>query len=185
VKLSLTAKLLFGTGLVLVLVFFAALVDLGFNAGKVLRGVDVDGFDIGGMTFEEAEAALDERGTEMQVTPMIFTTEGFACTFSPGRIGWGPQPRDTALAGMAIGRDGSIVSDAKDRLRSWFGGGTSIDWAGKPDSAQMGRELARCQKNAEGLGLTIDLPKLRFLIKKTIVTWPRNPTGIGIPLESS
>ena len=184
-KLSLAAKVMFGLGLALVLLLYAALVDLGVNAGKVLRGVNVAGFNIGGMTFEEAEAALDERGTEMQETPMIFTTEGFACTFSPGRIGWGPQPRDTALMGMSIGREGGLISEAKDRLRSWFGGGTRIEWAGKPDPARIGRELARCQRNAEALGLSIDLPKLRFLVKRTIVTWPRVATGVAIPMEDA
>jgi hypothetical protein len=183
VKLSWPTKVLFGVGLVLALIVYAGLVDLGINAGKVLRGVTVQGFDIGGLTFEQAEAALDERGTEMEETPMVFTTEGFECDFTPAQVGWGPQPRDTALMGMSVGRDGGLLESAGDRLRSWFGSGTDIQWAGKPNAARMGSELSRCQRNAEALGLSINLPKLRFLIKRTIVTWPREP--VPIPLEAA
>jgi hypothetical protein len=185
VKLSLPAKVLFGAGLVLTLLVYAVVVDLGANAGKVLRGVSVQGYDVGGLTFEEAEAALDEHGTELQETPMIFTTEGFQCAFAPKRIGWGPQPRDTALNAMAIGREGGLFDEAGDRLRSWFGGGTEIEWAGKPDAGRMGRELSLCQRQAEALGLSIDLGKLRYLIKQTIVEWPRAATGVPIPMESA
>jgi hypothetical protein len=46
----------------------------------------------------------------------------------------------------------------------------------------MGRELARCQRNAQALGLTVDLPKLRFLVKREIVKWPRTEVGVPIPL---
>lgn len=158
---------------------YALLLEFAINAGRVHRGVSVEGYEIGGLNYAEAEAALNERGSEMKLGPMIFTTEGFDCRFTPEDIGWGPQPSDTADAAMEVGRRGGVLDALAERLEAWTEGVT-IEWAGSPDAAKVGRELNRCEEQAAGLGLEIDRPRLRYAIKKGIVTWPRGP--VPIPL---
>lgn len=161
------------------LVAYALLLEFAINAGHVHRGVVVQSYDIGGLNYAEAAAALNQRGTEMKLEPMIFTAEGFDCRFTPEDIGWGPQPSDTADAAMEVGRRGGVLDALRERMEAWTKGVT-IEWAGSPDPAKVGRELNRCEKQAAGLGLEIDRPRLRYAIKKTIVTWPRSP--VPIPL---
>ena len=161
------------------LIAYGLLLEFAINAGRVHRGVSVEGFDIGGLNYAEAAAALNERGTAMKLAPMIFTTEGFDCRFTPEDIGWGPQPADTADTAMEVGRDDGVLDALQERMKAWTEGVTIV-WAGSPDTARVGRELNRCEKQAAGLGLEIDRPKLRFAIKQTIVTWPREP--VPIPL---
>lgn len=171
-----TLVVLFG---VVAIVAYAVLVEFAVNAGRVHRGVDVQGYDIGGLNYTEAVAALSERGIEMKLAPMIFTTEGFDCRFTPARIGWGPQPSDTADGAMEVGRSGFALEDLRERLRAWTEG-VSIEWADAPDAAKVDRQLNRCEEQAAGLGLEIDRPKLRYAIRRAIVTWPREI--VTIPL---
>lgn len=171
-----TVVIVFG---VVTVIAYVLLLEFAINAGRVHRGVDVEGFAVGGLNYAEAAAALEDRGTAMKLAPMIFTTEGFDCRFTPEDIGWGPQPADTADAAMEVGRDGGVLDALRERMKAWTDG-VRVEWAGSPDTAKVGRELNRCEKLAAGLGLEIDRPKLRYAIKKTIVTWPRNP--VPIPL---
>lgn len=158
---------------------YLLLLEFAINAGRVHRGVSVEGFEVGGLNRTEAEAALDKRGEEMKASPMIFTTEGFDCRFTPAHVGWGPQEFETTNAAMAVGRDGSWTTALGDRFEAWTEG-IEVNWADSPDAAKVGRELNRCDEQAEGLGLEIDRARLRYEIRKAIVTWPREP--VPIPL---
>lgn len=173
------------TVLVLVLLVgtaaYGLLIEFAINAGRVHRGVDVRGLDIGGLNPAEAQEVLEKRGTEMKVSPIIFTTEGFDCRFTPEQLGWGPQAFDTTRAAMAVGRDGSIFDALQERFRAWTAGIT-IDWQGSPVRGRIRRELDRCDQRSEGLGLEVDRRRLRREIKEAIVTWPRFP--FPIPLEA-
>ncbi len=167
--------------LIVAAVAYLVLLDLAVNAGRVHRGVSVGGLDIGGLNRTEAEAALAARGEEMKETPMIFTSEGFDCRFTPEHVGWGPQEFETADAAMAVGREGSWLEAAGDRIEAWTDG-IDVDWADAPDPAKVGRELNRCEDLAAAMGVTIDRARLRYKIKRAVVTWPRRP--FRIPLES-
>jgi hypothetical protein len=158
---------------------YVLLLEFAINAGRVHRGVSVQGYDVGGLNYTEAVEELSARGTELKVAPMIFTTEGFDCRFTPAHIGWGPQPSDTADDAMEVGRRGGVLEALGERWSAWTDGVT-VEWAGSPDAAKVGRELNRCEEQAAGLGLEIDRPKLRYAIKRAIVMWPRQP--VPIPL---
>ena len=183
-KVSARAKVVGAIFLVLGLFAYLLLVELAVNAGKVHHGVSVEGFDIGGLSRADAEAALNERGEEMQQEPMLFVAEGFDCRFTPAMVGWGPQEFETADAAMRVGRDGGFVPALSDRWTAWTSG-VEIEWTDKPNPGLMGRELARCDRTAAGLGYTIDRPRLRFLVKQTITTWPREPVEIPLLDEGS
>ncbi len=165
---------------VVAVVAYGLIVEFAVNAGRVHRGVSVQGFDIGGLNPAEAEEALKERGDKMKLAPMIFTTEGFDCRFTPQQVGWGPQAFDTAAAAMDIGRKGSVVDVLGERWRAWTQGVT-IRWAGRQDPVRVKRELDRCEELATALGVEIDRPRLRYKIKRAIVTWPRR--AFVIPLQ--
>lgn len=171
------------TVLVLVLVAglaaYALLVEFAVNAGRIHHGVDVQGVDVGGLNHAEAQAVLEERGDEMKSSPIVFTIEGFDCRFTPADLGWGPQAFDTAAAAMEVGREGGPWKALRDRLRAW-GDGVTIDWAGSTDPARVGRRLNRCERLAESRGVDIDRPRLRYLIKRAVVSWPRDPYPLPV-----
>jgi len=179
-KLSARAKLIGGLFVVAALLAYAALVEVAINAGKVHHGVSVQGFDIGGLSRADAESALGERGEEMQEEPMLFVAEGFDCRFTPAMVGWGPQEFETAEAAMQVGRGQGLLDSLKERWTAWTSG-VDITWSDRPNARLMGRQLARCEKTARGLGYALDRPRLRFLVKRAITTWPREP--VEIPLE--
>lgn len=158
---------------------YALLLEFAINAGRVHRGVTVEGYDVGGLNYAEAVESLSRRGRKLKVTPMIFTTEGFDCRFTPADIGWGPQPSDTADAAMEVGRTGGVVDALRERIRAWTDG-VAIDWGGSPDAAKVERELDRCDEHAAALALEIDRAKLRQAIENGIVTWPRHPFPIPL-----
>lgn len=160
---------------------YIVIVELAISAGQVHHGVNVNGFDIAGLNRQEAADALQERGDLMKATPLIFTSEGFECRFTPEEVGWGPQPADTAEAAMQVGRGGSLSDALAERWRAWTSGVT-IDWQGSQDPARVGRELNRCERIAERVGVEIDRPRLRYLIKLNLVRWPRAP--VEIPLAN-
>lgn len=161
---------------------YALVVDLGMSAGQIHAGVTVRGLDVGGLTEAEAAALLEERGHLLQQTPIVFSTEGFDCRFVPAELGWGPQPFDTARSAMAVGRSGGWTQALADRWRAWTGG-VDVPWAGSPDPGKVGRFLNQCEELAEGLGLELDRGRTRFLIRRTIETWPRAQI-LDLPVSS-
>lgn len=179
-----SVKIVLVVVLIAALAAYALLVEFAVNAGRVHRGVDVQGLDIGGLNHSEAQRLLAERGEQMKVSPMIFTTEGFDCRFTPEDVGWGPQAFDTAAAAMEIGRTGGLLGALGERFRAWTQGVT-IDWAGAPRPALVGRELNRCERLAGRLGVEIDRPRLRHRIKRAIVTWPREIFTIPVADQGS
>ena len=180
-RINPSTKAVFAIVLLIAATAYVVVVEVAVSAGRVHHGVDVRGFDIGGLNHQEAIDALRRRGDEMKASPMVFTAEGFECSFTPDEIGWGPQPADTAAAAMAVGRDDLPFGALGDRWRAWTSG-VSIDWQGRTDPARVGRELNRCEKASEEVGVEIDRARLRYLIKQTVDQWPREP--IEVPLES-
>lgn len=178
-KLTGTARLVGLVALLIGLLGYLFLIDLGVNAGRVHRGVSVQGIDIGGQTFVEAQETLAARGEELKDTPVIFGAEGFDCRFIPGRIGWGPQPHDTAESAMDIGRPIASVTSVAERIEAWFEG-VEVEWADHADPESVNRLVDECDKNARALGLQLDRVRLRSEIDRAIVTWPR-PAPYPVP----
>lgn len=178
--LSRTAKALLAVGLVLSLVLYLILLDVGISAGRIHHGVSVQGFDIGGLATTEAIEELAERGQELRYEPVIFTHEGFDCRFVPDELGWTPQQAETAAVAEDVGRANAPFGALADRARAWFGG-VDVEWTAKPKRSEMRELIDECERQAEGLGLTLDRFKLRKRIRRAIVTYPREM--FAIPLE--
>jgi hypothetical protein len=180
-QLSPVMKIVLALVLVMAGAAYLLLLEFAVNAGRVHRGVSVRGVDVGGLNSVEAEEVLRERGKEMKSTPLLFTTEGFDCRFTPRAVGWGPQPFDTTSVAMAVGRDGSIVEALRDRWRAWTEG-IDVSWAGDSDPAKVERELDRCEELAGSLGVQIDRDRLRHHVESAVERWPREP--LTLPLRA-
>lgn len=177
---SLRARLVLALVSLVALAGYLVLADLGMHAGRVHRGVSVAGFDIGGLTEIEAFEALSERQELLEETPVIFIAEGFDCRALPTDLGWSPQPFNTARAAMEIGRNG-VLSGLRERIEAWFGG-VKVGWAGTVDPAEVDEFLDYCERNAEVVSATVDRPKLRYRIRRQIVTYPRSAVDFKVPL---
>ncbi len=165
------------------LLVYVVLVDVGINAGRIHYGVSVTNIDVGGLTVSEAEDVLDEIGTQLKEGPILFGAEGFDCRFTPREIGWGPQPYETALAAMDVGRPVASAGSLAERIDAWLTG-VRVKWAGKPNPARVDALLDRCETQARALGARINRPQLRYRIKRAIVMWPR-PPAFEIPFLNS
>lgn len=188
---SLRTRLAAGVIVLVALAGYLVVVDLGMHAGRVHRGVNVAGFDIGGLTEIEAFEALRERQDLLAETPVVFIANGFDCRALPADpvgvddeaspdLGWSPQPFNTANDAMEVGRNG-VLSGLRERIDAWFGG-YRIGWAGTVDPAKVDDFLDYCEKNATVVNATIDRPKLRYRIRRAIVTYPRSPLDFKVPL---
>lgn len=171
-NLSTRAKALVGIGLVIGLVVWAVLLDYGINAGRIHYGVHVRGTDVGGMTLEEAIGVLQERGKEMRYEPVVMSAEGIECDFIPGQVGWRSKPKSTAEAARDVGFRGGLSTSLGERFEAWFTG-VPVDWVDTPNPKKVTSVIDDCEEQAEALHLDLDRYKLRLLMRRAIVTWPR------------
>lgn len=179
-NLSTRFKVLVAVVLAVGLVGWVILLDLGINAGRIHYGVHVRGTQVGGMTVEEAQAVLRERGRELRYEPVVLSAEGMECSFIPDEVGWGPKPKATAEAAREVGFTGGIRNALGDRVTAWFGG-VRVGWAGGPKFWKVTPLIDECEKQAEALHLELDRYKLRRMMRRAIVTWPRRI--FQIPVE--
>jgi hypothetical protein len=180
-NISARAKIGLGLATLLGVVVYLVIVDYGINAGRIHRGVDVRGVDVGGLTTTEAADLLTERGTELEETPVIFTKEGLSCNFMPNELGWEARPFDTAVAAYRIGRGRSWLGALGTRVKAWVAGVT-VDWLDEPDPEAVTRLIDLCERNARGVGYELKRYRLRQKIREAIRMWPRQP--VNIPVES-
>ena len=171
-NLSTRAKILLGIGLLIGLVVWVGLLDLGINAGRIHYGVHVRGTDVGGMTLEEAMDVLHEQGERLRFEPVVLSAEGMNCSFIPDDVGWGPKPKSTAEDARDVGFRGGLATSLRERIKAWFTG-VRVDWAGEPKFWKVTPLIDDCEKQAEGLQLELDRYKLRKIMRRAIVTWPR------------
>jgi hypothetical protein len=172
VNLSTRAKALLAVGLLIGLVVWVVLLDYGINAGRIHYGVHVRGVNVGGMTLEEAMDVLQERGEEMRYEGVVLSAEGMNCSFIPDDVGWGPKPKSTAEAARDVGFRGGLSTSMRERIKAWFSG-VRVDWADKPNVRKVTSVIDDCEEQAEALHLELDRYKLRRLMRRAIVTWPR------------
>jgi hypothetical protein len=173
-------KFFLGLAGVLTLIGYLVLIELGINAGRVHRGVRVDGIEIGGLSLPEAVALLKDAGKDLEGEEIIPTTEGFDCRFTPQEVGWRPQAINTAQMAMRVGRDDAPFGALADRVRAYLGG-IEIEWAGRPKRRKVGLLLDRCEEQAATLGVVIDRYALRAEIRRTLRSSSRS--RFEIPLK--
>lgn len=175
-KLFLVGLALFGV------LAYVAVLDLGLNAGRIHYGVTIDENDVGGLTLVEAANLLERRAEFLARQPVTFRIDGFVRSLTPQDVGWRPDAVTNARRAMRVGRSGGVLHAIDQRARAWLGR-IDIRWRTKANAAKVGRLIARWERDAAAAGLRINRPRLRFLIRRAIVTWPRRvfeiPLGSG------
>lgn len=164
------------------LVAWLIVLDFGVNAGRIHRGVQVGDVDIGGSSEVEAFRELNARAQLLLEKPNVFTAENVQCSFYAEELGWGPQVASTVDRAYAIGREGGFLGNLWERFEGWSGE-HHVGWAGRANARKVGTFIAQCDKQAEAFGVQIDRPRMRFLVKRAIVTFPEKI--FEIPLEEA
>ena len=183
-----------GIGLLVAILSFLVIVDLGINAGRIHYGVEVrGGLDVGGMTPSEADEVLAERAEEMLYEPIVLGGQGISYSFYPRKpeIGaedlraaaWAPGRPATIDAALAVGRDHAPFGALADRVSAWFGG-VKVGWKGHAQAYRVDRILDDIEKAGEKDGLLLDRTGLRLKIRRVLNTWPRQPF-YRIPFEET
>jgi hypothetical protein len=182
VNLSPSARVVLGVCALIGLLVYAAIVELGVNAGRIHIGVSVQGMDLGGLTVEEAEKRLQEVALRAAADEVTFGAAGLEdVVFSPSDLKWRPAPGLTAEHAAAVGRSGSLIAAVQQRLRAYFGG-VDLKWAGRPKAAKVSKLINTIERQARAEGLTLLRSKLRGKIKRVLQTWPRKQ-WYRIPVE--
>jgi hypothetical protein len=157
---------------ILGLVLFLAIVDLGVNAGRIHYGVRVDRLKLGGLTEGEALDLLEQRGNLMLQTPIKFVSGSAECSFLPFDVGWTPDAHRTVSAALEVGREGSLLHAAHQRIKAWFGG-VKIQWPDRPNKHRVGAILDQCERTSRAAGVVLARHKMRVEIRHALRTWPR------------
>jgi hypothetical protein len=178
-EVSRRAKIVLGVGGLLAVVAYVVIVDVGISAGRIHRGVSVNDIDVGGLTETEAVEVLTDRAEELMSKPVTFTAEYLNLTFYPADVGWRPRAADAAHEAIRVGRDDAPFGALADRLRAWFGE-VKIAWTGAPRAHKVTLLIEEWQEQAAGLGITIDAARLRYRLKRAIVTWPRRTFNLPV-----
>lgn len=177
--LSVRAKIGLVLAIVIGLSAYLVIMDYGLNAGRIHRGVNVRGIDVGGLTRFEAEDILEVEGDKLAEGPVILTREGMSCNFLPTELGWDPRPSATAAAAYRVGRGLSWPDAIGNRIKAWVAG-ARVDWNDVLDRDAVSHLIDDCELQAEALGYEIRRARLRDLISEAIKTWPRSPVTIPI-----
>jgi hypothetical protein len=180
-KLSRTAKVILSLSGLLGLLLFVVIVDLGVNAGQIHHGVRIDHLNVGGLTEVEATRLLGRRGREMSQTPIRFQSGSVKCTFLPSQAGWVPKVHRTVAEALSVGREGSLLHAAGQRIKAWFGG-VRIEWPDLPNRHRVAAILDHCQEIARSAGVEIARWSMRLRIRSALTTWPR--PSFRIPLAA-
>ena len=179
-KLSPLAKALLALAALASVIVYLLIVDLGVNAGRVHYGVSVSGFDLGGMTGQEALSALKRRRSLLRREEVCFKAPGFNSCARPGQLGWSPDPESTVEEAFSVGRDHAPFGALLQRARAWLQG-VNVPWDSGPRASRVGRLLNEWEQELAQEGYTLDRAKLRFRIRRAILTYPRRE--FRVPLD--
>jgi hypothetical protein len=161
------------------LVLYLVIVDLGVSAGRIHHGVEIAGFDVGGMTGREAAQILTARVKRMRDTPVIFFAPRIRLALDPKEVKWWPRPRETAHEAMRVGRDNAPFGALADRFRGWVDG-VRLDWAGHAVPSKVTAYVDYVERRVKELGFELDRGKFRYKIKRALRRWPRRALRIPV-----
>lgn len=128
-------------GAVVFLFLLALLIDSTLYIGKVHAGVTVSGVQLGGLTPQEAKAALDRRVKGAQKSQITLTSGEKKWTVSLADVGAKVGTAATVGAAMAASRESNFLAD---RLRGFlmYFKDKQIPLQGTADGAKMDQTMA-------------------------------------------
>lgn len=134
-------KVLVALVCLIVAVAVAYLIDSALYYNKVHAGVTVSGLPLGGLTRDEATAALTRYVDEAQSNPILLTSGGKSWKLMPEDVGTKIDTERAIDEAMAASRRSNFLVDAIRRLKLYFSG-TDIALQGTIDTILMDYFLA-------------------------------------------
>jgi vancomycin resistance protein YoaR len=148
------------------LFLLALLIDSTLYIGKVHAGVTVSGVRLGGLTPQEAKAALELRAEEAQKNRITLTSGDKKWTVAPTDVGTKVDAVATVGEAMAASRKGNFLADRFRGFRLYFKD-EQIPLQGTVDSAKMNLLLADVAQVVDippvNAGLVFDGSKIRVV----------------------
>lgn len=186
-------------GALLVVLVVAYLVDSVIYYGKVHAGVSVAGLDLGGLTHDEAEAALERMVQAAEDNPIVLVSGEKRWKVMPAALNVSVDLEAGVAAAMEAGRESNLFVDLLRRVRLFLWG-TDLPLHGSLNEAaldqvvgQVADELDLPPINAglllEGSsikvmkgqkGLVVDRQALREELKRLLFTL--HGTELAVPM---
>jgi hypothetical protein len=158
---------------------FLGIIEFGISAGRVHHGVTAGGFDVGGLTLNEAQDFLVDRVHEVRDVPACLDHDAILLCVDPAEVGWRPEPRATGQQAYDVGRTDGLLGALGDRATAWVGG-VSVPWRGGPNGAKVGGLLDEWESIFDRRGLKLRRFAARREINKALDTYPRDTLAIPI-----
>jgi vancomycin resistance protein YoaR len=133
---------------VLIVMGLGLLIDSALYRGKVHAGVSVSGVTLGGLTEDEATAALTRYVTEAQVIPVTLLGGDRAFDVTPADAGVKIDVAGAVSAAMGVTRDSNFVVDLARRFTLYFGD-KDLPFEGTVDGAKLDSLLAEIAKGID------------------------------------
>ena len=124
--------------------FVIALTQL-IGGDRVVRGVEVAGVSMSGLTRGAALEDLRTLATELGRAEIRFEADGRTFTTTPDELGWEPDSEATAQSAFGVGRRGAPWRRLWERARGVLGG-IELEWVARWDPEPAQALLDRWQK---------------------------------------
>lgn len=149
-------SILLGIGLISLIMGMILLVNNARNSGKILNGVSIDGIDLGGLSAQQAEAAIG-RGIEYPLTGQITVQYGNTTwSASPAELGLYLDAKASAQSAFALGRSGNLLVRIAEQI--------SIKKYGRPISPTFIYDQNKSQQFLTNIAGQIDEPAVEASI---------------------
>ncbi len=159
-------RVLIAVGSVIALFGLAALIDSALYYNKVHAGVTVSGHPVGGLTRDEATAALTRLVKQAQDEPITLTSGDKTWPVMPGDVGTKIDVTGAVSAAMDVSRQSNFLVDMSRRLGLFFRD-KAVALEGTVDSELMDEVLAEVAKEIDmppvNAGLIIDGTDVRVV----------------------
>ncbi|MGH2698279.1 MAG: hypothetical protein ACRDJL_03655 [Actinomycetota bacterium] len=158
---------------------FFLILEFGISAGRVHHGVTVDGWDVGGLTFNELQGALVERAPALEEEPVCFSLDAIRLCIDPTEVGWRLSTREITQEAFDVGRTDFPLGAINERAAAWLGG-VDVPLRGTARGNRVGRILDRWERIVEGRGLELRRYATRKRIYRSLGTHPRKIVPLPI-----
>jgi vancomycin resistance protein YoaR len=156
---------LIAVGTIVAIVVLAIVVDSALYYNKIHKGISIEGVDVGGLTRDEAEAALDKFVGDAQASAIMLTYGDRSWPLMPDQVGTQMDVAGAVSEAMQVSRKNNFFADLRTRLQLYFTE-QDIPLEGMLDSAMMDEFLADLAKQVDvqpvDAGLSIDVKNARI-----------------------
>ncbi len=166
--------ILIAVGSIVALVVLAIVIDAALYYNKVHAGVSVSGYNLGGLTPDEATTQLGAMVDDAQSSGIVLTDGVRSWTVMPAEVGTHMDVEGAVAAAMDVSREGNVFTDIGRRFKLYFSH-VDLPLNGAVDSAMLDKRLA-------GIAQEIDLAPVNagLAIEGTQIKVIEGQNGIAV-----